>query len=176
MIFDEFQEMTSSTCSTHFKFFDAPSRKPSQTRTKIKSFSSQISTFSCPLTLISLLCVLSTFQCSPAIIKENTSPSENTNNNLNISKSRNMTYNMEVLVIVDETMTRVHGSNLTGYIHTLMNIVDEIFHHETLGIIINIVLRDEHFSSRVTSVTQEPIIGCGRVKSNAKTRTSLSFL
>ena len=66
---------------------------------------------------------------------------------------------MEVLVIVDETMTQVHGSNLTGYIHTLMNIVDETFHHETLGISINIVLRDEHFSSRDTLVTQKLTTG-----------------
>ena len=47
---------------------------------------------------------------------------------------------MEVLVIVDETIIRWHDSKLTDYIHTLMNIVDEAYRHQTLGISINIVL------------------------------------
>ncbi|TFK11794.1 40S ribosomal protein S20 [Platysternon megacephalum] len=50
-------------------------------------------------------------------------------------------YNIEVLLAVDDTVVRFHGKeHVQNYVLTLMNIVDEIYHDESLGVHINIVL------------------------------------
>nr|XP_033798962.1 A disintegrin and metalloproteinase with thrombospondin motifs 14 isoform X2 [Geotrypetes seraphini] len=50
-------------------------------------------------------------------------------------------YNMEVLLAVDDSIVRFHGKeHVQNYVLTLMNIVDEIYHDESLGVHINIVL------------------------------------
>ncbi|XP_035261698.1 A disintegrin and metalloproteinase with thrombospondin motifs 14 isoform X4 [Anguilla anguilla] len=50
-------------------------------------------------------------------------------------------YNMEVLLAVDDSVVRFHGKeHVQNYVLTLMNIVDEIYHDESLGTSINIVL------------------------------------
>ncbi|XP_037547026.1 A disintegrin and metalloproteinase with thrombospondin motifs 14 [Nematolebias whitei] len=50
-------------------------------------------------------------------------------------------YNIEVLLAVDDSVVRFHGKELVqNYVLTLMNIVDEIYHDESLGTNINIVL------------------------------------
>ncbi|XP_032638613.1 A disintegrin and metalloproteinase with thrombospondin motifs 14 [Chelonoidis abingdonii] len=50
-------------------------------------------------------------------------------------------YNIEILLAVDDTVVRFHGKeHVKNYVLTLMNIVDEIYHDESLGVHINIVL------------------------------------
>ncbi|ETE67026.1 A disintegrin and metalloproteinase with thrombospondin motifs 14, partial [Ophiophagus hannah] len=50
-------------------------------------------------------------------------------------------YNIEVLLAVDDTVVRFHGKeHVQNYVLTLMNIVNEIYHDESLGVHINIVL------------------------------------
>ncbi|XP_068610902.1 A disintegrin and metalloproteinase with thrombospondin motifs 14 [Brachionichthys hirsutus] len=50
-------------------------------------------------------------------------------------------YNIEVLLAVDDSVARFHGKeHVQNYVLTLMNIVDEIYHDESLGANINIVL------------------------------------
>ncbi|KAM6066907.1 A disintegrin and metalloproteinase with thrombospondin motifs 14 isoform 2-T2 [Chlamydotis macqueenii] len=50
-------------------------------------------------------------------------------------------YNIEVLLAVDDSVVRFHGKeHVQNYVLTLMNIVDEIYHDESLGVHINIVL------------------------------------
>uniref|UniRef100_A0A671XWJ8 ADAM metallopeptidase with thrombospondin type 1 motif 14 n=1 Tax=Sparus aurata TaxID=8175 RepID=A0A671XWJ8_SPAAU len=50
-------------------------------------------------------------------------------------------YNIEVLLAVDDSVVRFHGKeHVQNYVLTLMNIVDEIYHDESLGTNINIVL------------------------------------
>nr|XP_057917709.1 A disintegrin and metalloproteinase with thrombospondin motifs 14 isoform X1 [Doryrhamphus excisus] len=50
-------------------------------------------------------------------------------------------YNIEVLLAVDDSVVRFHGKeHVQNYVLTLMNIVDEIYHDESLGANINIVL------------------------------------
>ncbi|XP_026569278.1 A disintegrin and metalloproteinase with thrombospondin motifs 14 [Pseudonaja textilis] len=50
-------------------------------------------------------------------------------------------YNLEVLLAVDDTVVRFHGKeHVQNYVLTLMNIVNEIYHDESLGVHINIVL------------------------------------
>ncbi|XP_066522676.1 A disintegrin and metalloproteinase with thrombospondin motifs 14 isoform X2 [Hoplias malabaricus] len=50
-------------------------------------------------------------------------------------------YNIEVLLAVDDSVLRFHGKeHVQNYVLTLMNIVDEIYHDESLGTCINIVL------------------------------------
>ncbi|XP_018080891.1 A disintegrin and metalloproteinase with thrombospondin motifs 14 isoform X2 [Xenopus laevis] len=50
-------------------------------------------------------------------------------------------YNIEVLLAVDDTVVRFHGKeHVQNYVLTLLNIVDEIYHDESLGVHINIVL------------------------------------
>uniref|UniRef100_UPI00398F8D82 A disintegrin and metalloproteinase with thrombospondin motifs 14 isoform X2 n=1 Tax=Pristiophorus japonicus TaxID=55135 RepID=UPI00398F8D82 len=50
-------------------------------------------------------------------------------------------YNIEVLLAVDDSVVRFHGKeHVQNYVLTLMNIVDEIYHDESLGTHINIVL------------------------------------
>ncbi|XP_035389698.1 A disintegrin and metalloproteinase with thrombospondin motifs 14 isoform X1 [Electrophorus electricus] len=50
-------------------------------------------------------------------------------------------YNIEVLLAVDDSVVRFHGKeHVQNYVLTLMNIVDEIYHDESLGTTINIVL------------------------------------
>uniref|UniRef100_A0A3B4BS73 ADAM metallopeptidase with thrombospondin type 1 motif, 14 n=1 Tax=Pygocentrus nattereri TaxID=42514 RepID=A0A3B4BS73_PYGNA len=50
-------------------------------------------------------------------------------------------YNIEVLLAVDDSVVRFHGKeHVQNYVLTLMNIVDEIYHDESLGTCINIVL------------------------------------
>ena len=48
--------------------------------------------------------------------------------------------NIEICLIADESVVRFHGSKFLDYVHTLMNIVDEAYHHRSLGVKINIVL------------------------------------
>uniref|UniRef100_A0A8C6Y3U6 ADAM metallopeptidase with thrombospondin type 1 motif 14 n=1 Tax=Naja naja TaxID=35670 RepID=A0A8C6Y3U6_NAJNA len=50
-------------------------------------------------------------------------------------------YNIEVLLAVDDTVVRFHGKeHVQNYVLTLMNIVNEIYHDESLGVHINIAL------------------------------------
>ncbi|XP_078453852.1 A disintegrin and metalloproteinase with thrombospondin motifs 3-like isoform X1 [Lampetra fluviatilis] len=50
-------------------------------------------------------------------------------------------YNMEVMLAVDDSVVRFHGKeHVQNYLLTLMNIVDEIYHDESLGVQINVVL------------------------------------
>ncbi|XP_025029404.1 A disintegrin and metalloproteinase with thrombospondin motifs 14 isoform X2 [Python bivittatus] len=50
-------------------------------------------------------------------------------------------YNIEVLLAVDDSVVRFHGKeHVQNYVLTLMNIVNEIYHDESLGVHINIVL------------------------------------
>uniref|UniRef100_A0A8C3G159 ADAM metallopeptidase with thrombospondin type 1 motif 14 n=1 Tax=Cyclopterus lumpus TaxID=8103 RepID=A0A8C3G159_CYCLU len=50
-------------------------------------------------------------------------------------------YNIEVLLAVDDSVVRFHGKeHVQNYVLTLMNIVDEIYHDESLGTNINVVL------------------------------------
>ncbi|XP_028976309.2 A disintegrin and metalloproteinase with thrombospondin motifs 14 isoform X3 [Esox lucius] len=50
-------------------------------------------------------------------------------------------YNIEVLLAVGDSVVRFHGKeHVQNYVLTLMNIVDEIYHDESLGTNINIVL------------------------------------
>ncbi|XP_055517825.1 A disintegrin and metalloproteinase with thrombospondin motifs 14 isoform X2 [Leucoraja erinacea] len=50
-------------------------------------------------------------------------------------------YNIEALLAVDDSVVRFHGKqHVQNYVLTLMNIVDEIYHDESLGTHINIVL------------------------------------
>ncbi|XP_060795110.1 A disintegrin and metalloproteinase with thrombospondin motifs 14 [Neoarius graeffei] len=50
-------------------------------------------------------------------------------------------YSIEVLLAVDDSVVRFHGKeHVQNYVLTLMNIVDEIYHDESLGININIVI------------------------------------
>uniref|UniRef100_A0AAY5EV95 ADAM metallopeptidase with thrombospondin type 1 motif, 14 n=1 Tax=Electrophorus electricus TaxID=8005 RepID=A0AAY5EV95_ELEEL len=50
-------------------------------------------------------------------------------------------YNIEVLLAVDDSVVRFHGKeHVQNYVLTLMNIVNEIYHDESLGTTINIVL------------------------------------
>uniref|UniRef100_A0A8C9DHN4 ADAM metallopeptidase with thrombospondin type 1 motif 14 n=1 Tax=Prolemur simus TaxID=1328070 RepID=A0A8C9DHN4_PROSS len=50
-------------------------------------------------------------------------------------------YSMEVLLAVDDSVVRFHGKeHVQNYVLTLMNIVDEVYHDESLGVHINIAL------------------------------------
>ncbi|XP_030046489.1 A disintegrin and metalloproteinase with thrombospondin motifs 3 [Microcaecilia unicolor] len=50
-------------------------------------------------------------------------------------------YNIEVLLGVDDSVIRFHGNeHVQNYLLTLMNIVNEIYHDESLGVHINVVL------------------------------------
>nr|XP_044993351.1 A disintegrin and metalloproteinase with thrombospondin motifs 14 isoform X2 [Jaculus jaculus] len=50
-------------------------------------------------------------------------------------------YSIEVLLVVDDSVVRFHGKEHTQtYVLTLMNIVDEIYHDESLGTHMNIAL------------------------------------
>ncbi|XP_036384596.1 A disintegrin and metalloproteinase with thrombospondin motifs 3-like [Megalops cyprinoides] len=50
-------------------------------------------------------------------------------------------YNIEVLLGADDSVVRFHGrEHVQNYLLTLMNIVNEIYHDESLGVHINIVL------------------------------------
>ncbi|XP_059406185.1 A disintegrin and metalloproteinase with thrombospondin motifs 3 isoform X2 [Carassius carassius] len=50
-------------------------------------------------------------------------------------------YSIEVLLGVDDTVVRFHGKeHVQNYLLTLMNIVNEIYHDESLGVHINVVL------------------------------------
>ncbi|XP_048099792.1 A disintegrin and metalloproteinase with thrombospondin motifs 3 isoform X3 [Alosa alosa] len=50
-------------------------------------------------------------------------------------------YNIEVLLGVDDSVVRFHGKeHVMNYLLTLMNIVNEIYHDESLGVHINVVL------------------------------------
>ncbi|XP_011782894.1 PREDICTED: A disintegrin and metalloproteinase with thrombospondin motifs 14 isoform X1 [Colobus angolensis palliatus] len=50
-------------------------------------------------------------------------------------------YSIEVLLVVDDSVVRFHGKeHVQNYVLTLMNIVDEIYHDESLGVHINIAL------------------------------------
>ncbi|KAH0516852.1 A disintegrin and metalloproteinase with thrombospondin motifs 14 [Microtus ochrogaster] len=50
-------------------------------------------------------------------------------------------YSIEVLLAVDDSVVRFHGKEHTqNYVLTLMNIVDEIYHDESLGAHVNIAL------------------------------------
>ncbi|XP_062859444.1 A disintegrin and metalloproteinase with thrombospondin motifs 14 [Trichomycterus rosablanca] len=50
-------------------------------------------------------------------------------------------YSIEVLLAVDDSVVRFHGKeHVQNYVLTLMNIVDEIYHDESLGTSINVVI------------------------------------
>ncbi|CAH6789734.1 Adamts14 [Phodopus roborovskii] len=50
-------------------------------------------------------------------------------------------YSIEVLLAVDDSVVRFHGKeHIQNYVLTLMNIVDEIYHDESLGAHVNIAL------------------------------------
>ncbi|TRY89719.1 hypothetical protein DNTS_009297 [Danionella cerebrum] len=50
-------------------------------------------------------------------------------------------FNIEVLLGVDDSVVRFHGKeHVQNYLLTLMNIVNEIYHDESLGVHINVVL------------------------------------
>ncbi|XP_013012362.1 A disintegrin and metalloproteinase with thrombospondin motifs 14 isoform X3 [Cavia porcellus] len=50
-------------------------------------------------------------------------------------------YSIEVLLVVDDSVVRFHGrEHVQNYVLTLMNIVDEIYHDESLGAHMNIAL------------------------------------
>ncbi|XP_053438721.1 A disintegrin and metalloproteinase with thrombospondin motifs 14 [Nycticebus coucang] len=50
-------------------------------------------------------------------------------------------YSIEVLLAVDDSVVRFHGKeHVQNYVLTLMNIVDEVYHDESLGVHINIAL------------------------------------
>ncbi|KFZ62774.1 A disintegrin and metalloproteinase with thrombospondin motifs 3, partial [Podiceps cristatus] len=50
-------------------------------------------------------------------------------------------YNIEVLLGVDDSVVRFHGKeHVQNYLLTLMNIVNDIYHDESLGVHINVVL------------------------------------
>ncbi|XP_064633097.1 A disintegrin and metalloproteinase with thrombospondin motifs 3-like [Lineus longissimus] len=50
-------------------------------------------------------------------------------------------FNLEVILVVDANLREFHGEDrVEEYLITLMNIVDEVYHHPTLGVVINIVL------------------------------------
>uniref|UniRef100_A0A8C5LRC9 ADAM metallopeptidase with thrombospondin type 1 motif 3 n=1 Tax=Leptobrachium leishanense TaxID=445787 RepID=A0A8C5LRC9_9ANUR len=50
-------------------------------------------------------------------------------------------YNIEVLLGVDDSVVRFHGKeHVQNYLLTLMNIVNEIYHDESIGVHINVVL------------------------------------
>ncbi|XP_072484791.1 A disintegrin and metalloproteinase with thrombospondin motifs 14 isoform X1 [Notamacropus eugenii] len=50
-------------------------------------------------------------------------------------------YTIEVLLAVDDSVVRFHGKeHVQNYVLTLMNIVDEIYHDESLGVHMNIAL------------------------------------
>ncbi|XP_073935176.1 A disintegrin and metalloproteinase with thrombospondin motifs 14 isoform X2 [Castor canadensis] len=50
-------------------------------------------------------------------------------------------YSIEVLLAVDDSVVRFHGKeHVQNYVLTLMNIVDEIYHDESLGVHVNIAL------------------------------------
>lgn len=50
-------------------------------------------------------------------------------------------YNIEILLGVDDSVVRFHGKeHVQNYLLTLMNIVNEIYHDESLGVHINVVL------------------------------------
>ncbi|KAL2078583.1 hypothetical protein ACEWY4_026268 [Coilia grayii] len=54
-------------------------------------------------------------------------------------------YNIEVLLAVDDSVVRFHGKeHVQNYVLTLMNIVDEIYHDESLGTNINVVPCPNH--------------------------------
>ncbi|XP_041049864.1 A disintegrin and metalloproteinase with thrombospondin motifs 2-like [Carcharodon carcharias] len=54
---------------------------------------------------------------------------------------RDNDYNIEVLLGVDDTVVRFHGKeHVQKYLLTLMNIVNEIYHDESLGAHVNVVL------------------------------------
>nr|CAB3219998.1 A disintegrin and metalloproteinase with thrombospondin motifs 3 [Phallusia mammillata] len=55
--------------------------------------------------------------------------------------SKRNAYNMEVMLVADYEVVRFHGSeHVENYLLTLMNIVDEIYHDDSLGLHINIIL------------------------------------
>ena len=57
--------------------------------------------------------------------------------------SRSTTYYIEIMVAADNTVIQFHGDrNLQQYIVTLVNIVDDIYKHESLGVDLRIVLID----------------------------------
>ncbi|KAM8940008.1 A disintegrin and metalloproteinase with thrombospondin motifs 3 [Pelodytes ibericus] len=72
--------------------------------------------------------------------------------NINVEKQINETlrrrrhagdndYNIEVLLGVDDSVVRFHGKeHVQNYLLTLMNIVNEIYHDESIGVHINVVL------------------------------------
>ncbi|CAH2276711.1 A disintegrin and metallo ase with thrombospondin motifs 2 [Pelobates cultripes] len=72
---------------------------------------------------------------------------DNIGNEINNTKKRNRRhasdddFNIEVLLGVDDSVVRFHGKdNVQKYLLTLLNIVNEIYHDESLGAHINVVL------------------------------------
>ena len=53
------------------------------------------------------------------------------------------TYYMEVLVVADESVIQFHSQeNIQSYLITLINVVDEIYRDDSLGVNLRIVLSD----------------------------------
>ena len=51
-----------------------------------------------------------------------------------------MSYNVELLVLVDEHIHTRHGARMIDYIQTMVNIVDEVYRHKSLAANINMIL------------------------------------
>ncbi|KAK9406510.1 A disintegrin and metalloproteinase with thrombospondin motifs 2 [Crotalus adamanteus] len=71
-------------------------------------------------------------------------------------------YNIEVLLGVDDSVVQFHGKeHVQKYLLTLMNIVNEIYHDESLGAHINVVLvRIILLSYAKPQVTKRTIADC----------------
>ena len=53
------------------------------------------------------------------------------------------TYYMEVLVVADESVIQFHSQeSIQSYLITLINVVDEIYRDDSLGVNLRIVLAD----------------------------------
>ncbi|KAK7934481.1 hypothetical protein WMY93_005377 [Mugilogobius chulae] len=72
------------------------------------------------------------------------SVAQNVNNEVHQRRKRDAgedDYNIEILLGVDDSVVRFHGKeHVQNYLLTLMNIVNEIYHDESLGVHINVVL------------------------------------
>ena len=65
------------------------------------------------------------------------------------------TYYMEVLVVADESVIQFHSQeNIQSYLITLINVVDEIYRDDSLGVNLRIVLSDvfTHTQTHVSTI------------------------
>ena len=85
------------------------------------------------------------------------------------------TYYMEVLVVADESVIQFHGQDsIQSYLITLINVVDEIYRDDSLGVNLRIVLADvfTHTQTHVSKNLQN--LGKGQ-KSIKLPRTKLKL-